>query len=236
MSFDTAETPLRDVRLLLAAVAVAAAVTAAVFLFGVERPPALTELAQDQTGLPLAPIAWMSWSGDEGCLSIGEVDGSWREVRCGVDGELVGFEVGGPLQLFQYGSGSSGQFSLLSIATDTGEITATQPTDKEIVYDATPGLMWFRDGDELVVRYEDRDVWRVKSRSSYTINAGRVSLDGQHIAVSDSAQRIVLLSVSGATPARVWVPARQARNQYGPAAFLWEGESILEESQEPRVR
>lgn len=232
MSCETADTPRRDVRLLIAAIVVAAAVMAAVFLFGVERPPELAELAADQTGLPAAPIAWTSWTRDQLCVYIAEVDGSWREVRCGVDGELVGFETGGPLQLFQYGGGMSQQFTLLSIAPDTGEITATQPTNQEIVYDDASGLMWFRDGDELVIRYDNRDVWRVESRSSYTIFAGRVSPDGQHIAATDSAQRIILLSVSGEEPARVWVPAGQARNQYGPNALLWQGESLLKA---PRV-
>lgn len=170
------------------------------------------------------------------CVYVAEVDGSWREVRCGLDGELVGFETGGPLTLFQYGSGMSGQFTLLSVATDTGEIIQTQPTDQEITYDGTPGLMWFRDGDELVVRYDNRDVWRVASRLSYTIYAARVSPDGQHIALTDSAQRIVLLSVSGDEPARIWVPAGQARNQYGPNAFLWEGESLLKAAPASRVR
>lgn len=170
------------------------------------------------------------------CVYVAEVDGSWREVRCGLDGELVGFQTGGPLTLFQYGSGMSGQFTLLSVATDTGEIIQTQPTDQEITYDGTPGLMWFRDGDELVVRYDNRDVWRVASQSSYTIYAARVSPDGQHIALTDSAQRIVLLSVSGDEPARIWVPAGQARNQYGPNAFLWEGESLLKAAPASRVR
>ncbi|MEX2532941.1 MAG: hypothetical protein WD360_03155 [Nitriliruptoraceae bacterium] len=235
MSSDTAEMPQRDIKLLIAAIVVAAAVIAAVFLFGVERPPQLTELAADQTGLPAVPIAWTSWSRDELCVYIAEIDGSWREVRCGVDGELVGFETDGPLQLFQYGRGMSQQFTLLSIAPDTGEITATQSTNQEIVYDDPSGLMWFRDGDELVVRYDNTDVWRVESQSHYTIFAGRVSPDGQHIAMTDSAQRIVLLSVSGEQPARVWVPAGQARNQYGPNALLWEGESVLQEPQAPRV-
>jgi len=235
MSSDTADAPMRDVRLLIAAIVVAATVMAAVFLFGVERPPRLPELSSDQTGLPVAPIAWTSWSRDELCVYIAEVDGSWREVRCGVDGELVGFEAGGPLQLSQYGGGMSQQLTLLSIAPDTGEIVATQSTSKEVVYGDSSGLVWFRDGDELVVRYDNADVWRVESKSYYTIFAGRVSPDGQHIAVTDSAQRIVLLSVSGDAPARVWVPAGKARNRYGPNALLWEGESLLQEPRTPRV-
>lgn len=232
MSSETAGTPLRDIRLLIAAIVAAAVVMAAVFLFGVERPPELTGLAADQTGLPTVPIAWTSWSRDDSCVFVAEVDGSWREVRCGVDGELVGFEAGGPLQLFQYG-GQQG--TVLSIAQDTGEVIATQPSSQEVVYNDASGLVWFRDGDELVVRYDNQDVWRVESQASYTIYAGRVSPDRQHIALTDSAQRIVLLTVSGDVSARVWVPAGQAGNRYGPNVLLWEGESLLGAAQAPKA-
>lgn len=71
MSSDTAGAPLRDVRLLIAAIVIAAAVMAGVFLFGVERPPELIQLAGDEASQPSVPIAWTSWSRDELCVCRG---------------------------------------------------------------------------------------------------------------------------------------------------------------------
>jgi len=226
----------RDVRLLVAAIVIAATVLVAVFTFGVDRPPELAELAADQAALPAVPIAWSSWSDNQQCVFIAETDGSFREVRCGLDGELAVFDSEGPLQLFSYGGGSGGQFTLTSIDRVSGEIIATETTDRDIEYEYRQVPTWFRDDGELVLRYNNADVWRVKSRESYVVFAARVSPDGAHIVVTDSAGRIILVTVSGAEPARIWVTGDTTRNRFGANQVLWEGESILKEPQVARQR
>ncbi len=236
MTSDSAPRPQRDVRLLIAAVVMAAAVVVAVFTLGVERPPELPLLQASQDAPPAASIAWTSWAENEQCLYVAEPNGTYSAVRCGIEGELVAFNAEVTLELMGYGGGPGRTTNVTTIDRQSGEIVDTRATDQVLEYNDWQQASWVRDGDELVVRYNNRDVWRVSSRASYTVFMTRVSPDGEHIVVADSANRIILLTVAGDVPARVWVAPERARNRFGFNTVLWEGESLLADAQPPRVR
>lgn len=227
MSTDSPSGPRRDIRLLVAAVVIATGFVVAVFTLGIDRPPELPLLAAGDEGSPSAAIAWTSWEPNGLCVYVAEPDATVREVTCGLDGELVGLVQDGPVQLLRYGGGMSRNEMLVTIDRETGEVLDSRATEQVLDYSAVVEPTWFRDGNELVVRHDNRDIWRVRSRDSYTVHAGRVSPDGAHIVLVDSARRIVVMPLNGTPSARVWVDADRSRSRTSPNIVLWEGESLL---------
>lgn len=227
MTSERGVTKTRDLRLLLVAAVLAVVVIVAVFTVGIDRPPQLPALSDEQVNAPQAPIAWSSWTENRMCLYIAETTGEVRTVTCDIEGELAGFDVNGPLTVLAWSGRPAPSQTVTTVDRDTGAVLDTRRTDQEFVYDGQREPTWFRDGNELVVRYENRDVWRIATRSSYTIFSGRVSPDGRQIILTDSVGRIIVLNATGDPTARVWVDYSQSRNRFWPNTVLWEGDSLL---------
>ena len=212
----------RSIPILLAAAGLVVGVVAAVLLFGIARPPALASLSDRPDPAPSAGVAWSTWRDGGSCIEVAQPDGSVAEVRCEPqDGELVGWVDGGPLLLARYGGGAP---RVLEIDPDTGEVLGTRPEEPEESFRegrfGDLAVASYRDRGDLVVVMDGTELWRVDAPDAYDIRGSAMSPDGRFVALTDTADRLLVLEADGSTPPRVWAEDVPSWNQ-----LIWEGQT-----------
>lgn len=215
----------RSTALLVAAALLVVVVVGAVIAFGVERPPPVAPLSDDAPFVPTASLAWSEWNDGEQCLRVGEPDGEIRELRCDERGQdLVGWNDDGILLR----AWSDGEEQLVAIDPTTGERTSTDARAGDV---HEPGARpWTeRDDGQLVVTLDGPsvtgddpatgdEVWRVDAPASYEVLQSVVSPDGRQVALTDSADRLLVVPADGSHAPRHW-----SDDVEGYANLVWEG-------------
>ncbi len=214
--------PPRSIAALVTAAALVVAVVALVLVFGVARPPELPSLAEQPDPAPPASIAWTRW--DEGftCVDVLAPDGTVTEVACDLQGEeILAWDADG-IALWVWGPRE--RVEVLDPAT--GEIVDSRPARGQLLDE--------RPMDALRVRHEDgiltaqlRDtgevLWEVDAHENYRLREGRLSPDGEWVAVFDSAGRLLVAPTDGSVGPRVW---HEDEEQW--QAPVWEGTPLPE--------
>lgn len=202
--------------LLVAAAVLVVAVTGAVLLFAVPRPPPLDPLP---AGATEGRVAWSSWAGDGPCVHVLHPDGErdrWCEV--GLSGTPVVWRDGSLLLADDQGMGTG--LVVLDPATGEVERRPLRPDEEDLrplieepwlLHDrgATDVATSRRDG-RLTVRVDEVVVWEVDAHPDYTVREVRRSADGSTLLLLDAAGRLLVAPTDGSAPPRVWatdVPA-----------------------------
>ena len=213
----------RTVGLLIAAGVVAVITVVLVVTIGVARPPALMPI--DDTVRPDRALAMFGWRDEGNCLDVIEPDGTVRTVRCGMQeyGQLLLWDDRG-IGLVRFSPGGEQVVFLDAVTGLVASRTALAGIDRgEAAF--FPAVSTERSDGELIVRDPDgRVVWRVASPETYRINGSALQPVTGHLALLDSAGRLLVLG-SGAVEPRVW--AQDTGIVY--AELLWEGTDLRSE-------
>ena len=221
----------RSVPLLLAAAGLVIVVVAGVLVFGIERPPSLESVAAEPALVPPASLAWAVWDGGERCLSVADPNGTVAEVTCGdLDGELLGWTDEG-IVFRSWGRGTN---QLVTIDPVTGERSVRPEDGEPSAYPSKPApaapsvhsaRSWTeRDDGRLRVWLEQRGgdadtlLWEITAPSSYDVVSVVPSPDGSVVALSDTADRLLVVPTDGSEPPRIW---SDDVDTYG--TLVWEG-------------
>ena len=205
---------------LVAAGALVVVVVVAVLLFGVQRPPTLEGFAAGPP--PPAAVAWTESRSNETCLNIAWPDGSTTRPWCDPQGgEVVAWPDQGPIWVMRYGA----SMQLLEVDPDTGAVLQSRrDSDPDFRRVQPQGeLTSYRDGDELVVSFDEREVWRTAAPPNYDLRWTRVSPDGEWAVLADAARRLLVIELGQSAEPRVWV---DGVDLWG--GLVWQGE-VLED-------
>jgi hypothetical protein len=206
------------VGLLIAAAAVAVVTVGLVLRFGLVSPPELAPV--DEATRPVNALAIISYRDAERgqCLDVVDVDGTVREVRCGLDGgPLLGWDERGILMLRYAPFGE--RIDVIDPAT--GATVASSAFDpSEASLGRWGSLVRIeRSGGVLTVRDDDgRILWEVDAPDNYGITGSARDATTGMVALVDEAGRLLVLP-AGADEPRVWVPELGVR--YGE--IVWQG-------------
>jgi hypothetical protein len=208
----------RSVPLLIGAAVLVLLVVGAVLVFGVDRPPSLTTLADDPTPAPSAAVAYLTEHGEGTCVRVAQPDGTLVGPWCDRMGsEVVGWDGDGIL-LRRF----DGVETIRAIDPTTGEVVGRAP-DRPWREPYDQAVVWteYRDG-ELIVRSEadDTELWRVEASDRYELRSSAGSADGDWVAMVDSADRLLVVPADGTDAPRVW--ASDVADWQWP---IWEGTS-----------
>lgn len=209
---------------LVGAVGLIALVAVLVMVFGVVHPPALPSLKSAGV-TPPASVAWTQWDDRDDCsaLLVARPDGSVDRLACEQDiGDAVAWTSAGIISLSW---GPSGQ-ALVTWDAATGDVVSREAVSGEDYYGesgASSVASFHRDG-KLIVTLDDggRELWAIDAQSGYAVRAGATSPDGDWVAMIDSADRLLLLELSGEDGPAVW--ANGANVSW--MAPIWEGTAL----------
>lgn len=207
-----------SVPLLVAAGAIVVGVVGLVLLFGIARPPTLDTVADSPDPAPPAQVAWMSSEpGRDTCLHIAEVGGGSREVTCDLeDGELIAWDEEGIVL-----RPSAIREALRWIDPVTGERVERRELDPDQQVDRQGDAVSSRTRDgqvQVVFEPSGEVIWETDAPESYHLYGGSISADGDWVAVTDAADRLLLLATDGRVPPRQWSSAKGAT-----WSTVWEG-------------
>lgn len=203
---------------LLVAAALVVGVVAAVLLFGVQRPPPLSSLAEAPDPAPSARVAWMDWTGSEACLHVAGTDGTVEQPWCSrAGGELLAWPDADRIELLSY----DGRESVRTIDPTTGAVVDREPLRSGARLPEPEAAVWHehRDGALTVtLADEGSELWRVAATERYGITTSARSPDGDWVVMVDSAGRLLLAPADGRTAPRVW-----ATDAPTWSTVVWEG-------------
>jgi hypothetical protein len=216
------EPPRRSTPLLVAAALLVLAVVGAVMAFGLQRPPALSTVAEAPLPAPTASVAWIAWSAGETCLEVLRPDGSRDRPWCSRSGvELLAWPAAG-IEVLDWGGVHE---RVLTIDPVSGEVLASGAD--ELWWDDDADELWDHDAHdlivdrrngELVVTSSGAELWRVAAPDSYDIHGSIRSPDGAWVAATDAAGRLLVLPTDASVAPRVWATG-------GEGLPVWEGQA-----------
>jgi hypothetical protein len=200
-----------------AAVAAVLLGVALVFVVGVVPYPDLATVKEQPAPAVPGRLAYVRWD-DGACLRVVDGDGTDREVRCDdrLGGPLAWGEDGRTVEVVSFGP--TGE-TVEVVDVESGDVveTRTVGTGSPGIPLEEPGvrerdgavLSVTRDGSAAVVELredgETDTVLRLDGPSGYSFWDVRWAPDGDWIAVLDSLDRVLVVSVEGDADARVWV-------------------------------
>ncbi len=193
----------RRVVSLVAAAAVVVGVFAVVLAFGVARPPALASVSESTAG-PSAGVAWTAWSERGTCVNVAEPDGTVRELYCDDrGGDVISWTSDG---IHVRSWTSVGELELVIDPVDGRVVSRRNVEDPPTFPEGEYVRSTHRDG-VLVVTLEMSDtvVWEVEAPEAYRVDQGRRSPDGDWVAMSDSARRLLVVPADGSAEPLVWI-------------------------------
>lgn len=206
---------------LLGAVGLIAIVAVLVMVFGVVHPPALPSLKSAGV-TPPGGVAWTQWDDVDDCtaLMVARPDGSVDRLACDDNsGDVLAWTKAGVVTLSWVSSGAV----LLTRDPISGEVVNRDSTTGDYAGDFGSNVTSFRRDGKLVVTLEPlgRELWTVAVRRGYEVRVGAMSPDGGWVAMTDTADRLLLVLATGGDPV-VW--ASGASNSW--MAPVWEGTPI----------
>lgn len=215
------EGPGRTDRLLLVlAIVLVVGVVAAVLLFGVERPPPLTRLAEQPDPGPSAAVAWTAWERDESCFHVAAPSGDVERRWCSRSpDDVIAWTEDDRLLVMRWSGDTE---HVLELDPDTGAVLDRRAPGADLDRGPPqPGVLTLRDGEDLVLLLGTRrgtELWRVEAGPTYDVHTAVVSPDGDWVALLDEARRLLVLPTDGSQPPRVW-----ATGVPPWTALLWQG-------------
>lgn len=211
--------PNRSTPLLIAAAVLVVTVVGIVLLFGVKRPPALPLLSESPDPAPSAAIAWADSGNDELCIHVARPDGTVTQVRCDPQGgQLLGWPDDDRIVIARH----DGRGSVADIDPATGEVIAVRAQDAGAEPPGPPpadAVISYREDAALVVEHDGTELWRVTAPEGYDVHSSSVSPDARFIAMTDTADRLLVVPADGSHPPRIW--ADDVESWTIP---VWEGE------------
>jgi hypothetical protein len=206
----------RSVFALIGAAVLVVVVVVAVLVFGVERPPPLASIT-DPGPQVSGSVAWTAWEDGRVCVHVASPTGAVRSPYCGRDGgEIVGWTDDGLILHTWTATGSSE----VVVDPDSGVVVDRRPLRDEIGREFPESVRAFHEDGRLVVEQQDSRtvIWTVEAPDAYDVFNGVRSPDGEWVALTDSARRLLVVPADGSAPPRVWVKPFE-----GWSIVVWEG-------------
>ncbi|MFA9430871.1 hypothetical protein [Egicoccus sp. AB-alg2] len=199
----TPETGRRSIGLLVLAGALVLVVVTLTVLFGLERPPALSALADEPDPAPPAAVAWMAWENEESCIHVAQPTGPVATPWCSPEGaEIAGWTDDGDVLVRVW----DGATRLRSVDPANGQVTGQHADTTDEPLGESAAVWTERDGDTLIVHdaTTDAQVWRVRAPDRYRIETSAYAPGEDWLAMVDTAGRLLVAPSDGSVPPRVW--------------------------------
>jgi hypothetical protein len=213
-----------DIRYLIGAAALVMIVAVLALAFGVVRPPAVDNLTNAQRAALPGGVAWTQFDERAGCTSlmIARPIGGVESIACEVQlDRVVAWSSAGVVTASYAANG-------LAIETrdpETGEVL-TSRMDSTVDGDPGRDRMDSRfevarvDGTLVVGHRSGTTVWETTADARYEIGTLAVSPNGAWVAMTDSAERLLVVRSDGSELPAVW--ATGVRN-WAWRPVVWEG-------------
>ncbi|MBN2177693.1 MAG: hypothetical protein JW722_08605 [Demequinaceae bacterium] len=195
--------PRGDIRYLVAAATLVVAVIGLAMIFGIVRAPALDDLTQDRA--PSLSIAWTEYNERSDCtdLMVARPTGVVESIVCSSSlDRVIGWPEDG-LVTIAYGRDGD---HLEVRDPVTGEALSSQGLNTYVEKPKDDGGFAATRVDGLLVVADQwgTPIWEVEADARYEIGSIEVSPDGLWIAMSDSAERLLVLPSDGSSDPVIW--------------------------------
>ncbi len=189
-------------------------------MFGIVRAPEINPLTEAQrAGLP-GGIAWTQYNDRDGCsdLMVAWPNGDTHAVACAIGISVVGWTDEGLMIVTDWGSGleirdpSTGQVistpAVGSMLWDPEEERSDDVTAERVA------------GKLLVTLLSGARFWEVEADARYEIGSSSLSPNGEWVAMTDSAERLLVVRSDGSEPPAIW---ETGIHNWDSADLVWEG-------------
>jgi hypothetical protein len=220
----TRHMPRGDLRYLIGAAALVVVVGALALVFGIVRPPAFEGLTAAQGAALPGGVAWTEYNERSDCtdLMVARPNGEVESVKClnGLD-RVIGWTEDG---IVTVSYGESGE------RMDTRDpVTGDVLLSRDVAgYDDRPadqgdGAVFSaerRDGSLVLVDHSGTPVWETQADARYEIGTIAGSPDGNWVAMTDSAERLLVVRADGSEPPAIWATGIV---EWSWMDLIWEG-------------
>ncbi len=216
--------PRGDLRYLIGAAALVVVVAILALAFGIVRPPAVGGLTDAQRAALPGGVAWTQFNEREGCteLVVAQPSDDGTAVVC--DSQLdrvIGWTSDGIVTLSYVPDGqrieprdpSTGEVLSNSNVTVFGDKPESDGIGAGFTVDRVDGML-------VVANRSGATVWETKADARYEIGTLAVSPDGRWVAMTDSAERLLVVRADGSEPPAVWATGVR---EWSFRQVVWEG-------------
>jgi hypothetical protein len=214
-------TPRGDVRYLIGAAALVVVVGALAVAFGIVRPPAFEELTATEAAALPGGIVWTEYNERSDCtdIMVARPDGKAESIKClnALD-RVAGWTEEGIVTI-SYGENGE--------RMDTRDPAMGDVLSSRNVagYDEKPpdeGAFTAerRDGTLVLADRRGTPIWEIEADARYQIGTVEGSPDGNWVAMTDSAERLLVVPMDGSEPPAVWATGLI---EWSWTDLVWEG-------------
>jgi len=195
--------------------------------FGVVRPPAVAGLTDVQRAALPGGVAWTQFDERAGCtqLMVARPDDGSEAIACDTQlDQVIGWTTDGIIAVRYVDEGQR----IETRDPSTGEVLSS--IDVMVVPEQTDdsgiegGYVVNRSEGTLVVAQPGGTaIWETKADARYEIGTLAVSPDGSWAAMTDSAERLLVVRTDGSEPPAVWATGVR---EWAWRPVVWEGTAL----------
>ncbi len=216
--------PRGDVGYLIGAAALVVIVAILALVFGIIRTPALEGLTDAQRAALPGGVAWTEFNDREGCadLMVAQPSGGAESLTCSEQlDRIVGWTEDGIITVAWTDNGEN----LQTRDPATGEVLSSRNLggylDKPDAEGIGSGFTVERSEGLLVLANRSSTVvWETEADARYKIGTLAVSSDGRWVAMTDSAERLLVVKADGSEPPAIWATGVR---EWSWRSVTWEG-------------
>jgi hypothetical protein len=213
---------------LIGAAAIVVLVAVLALVFGVVRPPAVAGLTDVERAALPGGVAWTQFDERSGCtqLVVARPDDGSKAIACDTQlDQVIGWTTDGILTVTWIDEGQR----IETRDPSTGEVLATMNVtvvkDRPESDSIEGGYVVSRsEGTLVVARPGGTAVWETPADARYEIGTLAVSPDGAWVAITDSAERLLVVRTDGSETPAVWATGVR---EWAWRPVVWEGTELL---------
>jgi hypothetical protein len=220
--------PHGDLRYLVGAAALVVVVAVLALAFGIVRPPALEGLTDAQRAALPGGVAWTEFNDRDGCtdLMVADPSDGAKSVVCHEQlDRVVGWTEDGIVTVAWTDNGEN----LQTRDPATGEVLSSrdlggyvdQPKDEADDAGFTTDRV---DGKLVLANRYGSVVWETEADARYEIGSISVSPDDRWVAMTDSAERLLVVRTDGSEEPAIWATGVR---EWSWRPVIWEGTEPL---------
>lgn len=213
-----------EVGYLIAAAALVVIVAVAALVFGIVRSPAVDGLTDAQRAELPGSVAWTEFNDRDGCtdLMVANPSGGATSIVCHEQlDRVVGWTDDGIITIAWTDNGED----LQTRDPATGRVLSSRNLVGYLDKPEGEGIgsgytIEQRDGSLVVLGPTGTRIWEVSADARYEIGTLAASLDGEWVAMTDSAERLLVVRTDGSEPPAVWATGVR---EWSWRQVTWEG-------------
>jgi hypothetical protein len=212
---------------LIGAAAIVVLVVVLALAFGVVRPPAVTGLTDVQRAALPGGVAWTQFDERAGCtqLMVARPDDGSEAIACDTQlDQVIGWTNDGIVTLTYVENGQAIETRDPSTGETLSSRNVTVIEDQSDEGSIDGGFVIHRVDEALVVaRPGGTAVWATPADARYEIGTLAVSPDGSWAAMTDSAERLLVVRTDGSETPAVWATGVR---EWAWRPVIWEGTEL----------